>query len=716
MVVNPAEYSKAINAKKPPISYAEITLSPDKSLSVAWALAPTAAERTLLLRIHTDAVAHAMAYFESRVAFMGKGANGKDGDEKGEVAWITYTHYTSRPTAEIAAKDKFGEDYTELQDVPLRHPDPHLHTHIIVPRVVLTESGRVGALDTDFVVGFEKEYGGVYQAYVAKLARAHGIRIDLGPSGEARLADVPTRVRDHFIKRTADGLEAAKAFAAEQGKDWDAISDKEQLALLRKGAHETRNDKLKGPSDFAEWRRQAKDDLRYEHRSVLRHDDIRPELGQAERREVAYATSLPAVEAAFYKRAVIPGQDMRVASISGLVMAGIENPAADIAAVTAAYREHGITQQGEKVPLLWGKEPMVRGRERWNVTTALHLKQEDELITLGTAAAADRSAAIAPGTIKKAVAAFLERNPGINPADDQWRQQRAMIDRLANAGRLAVGIGAAGSGKSTVLAPLVDAWKAEGRKIYGIAVAHRTASAFEGSGIVKGKPVGGKGGVIEEDRTAIAAFFKRVEKGRYALDKNTVVMVDEVSLVGTRQFLDLLTLREERGFQLVAIGDQKQCQSVEAGNVIDLVNRALPGSVPEIVTSIRQEHEREREIVGLFRAGKAKQALDMKREDNTAILVAGGREATARRVADLWGERMEANKHDPDFAITVSAATREDARTVSAAIRFSVAGRRSDRSGHGCRAGRQQRRRDLFHADRAGGSHPQSAPGVRRPP
>jgi ATP-dependent exoDNAse (exonuclease V) alpha subunit len=162
---------------------------------------------------------------------------------------------------------------------------------------------------------------------------------------------------------------------------------------------------------------------------------------------------------------------------------------------------------------------------------------------------------------------------------------------------------------------------------------------------------------------------------RYALDKNTVVVVDEVSLVGTRQFLDLLKLREERGFQLVAIGDQKQCQSVEAGNVIDLVNRALPGSVPEIVTSIRQKHERERErerereIAGLFREGKAKQALDMKREDNTAILVAGGREATARRVADLWGERMEANKHDPDFAITVSAATREDARTVSAAIR-----------------------------------------------
>jgi hypothetical protein len=59
----------------------------------------------------------------------------------------------------------------------------------------------------------------------------------------------------------------------------------------------------------------------------------------------------------------------------------------------------------------------------------------------------------------------------------------------------------------------------------------------------------------------------------------------------------------------------------------------------------------------------------MKREDGTALLVAGGREATVQRVARLWRERVEANRGDPGFLLTVSAPTNADAREISAAIR-----------------------------------------------
>ncbi len=231
-----------------------------------------------------------------------------------------------------------------------------------------------------------------------------------------------------------------------------------------------------------------------------------------------------------------------------------------------------------------------------------------------------------------------------------------MMTRLATGGRLGVAIGVAGAGKSTALAPLVEAWKADGREVFGITLAWRQAADLRSAGIV--------------ERASVAAFLKRVETGRYVLDRNSVVVVDEVGLIGTRQMLDLLRLQQRTGMQIVMVGDPKQCQSIEAGPVIDLLRKAVgEEAVPEILTSIRQKTEREREITGLFRAGRAAEALEMKQQDGTAVLVAGGRQATVQRVAQLWRERMEANRADPEFKLTVSAPTNADAREIGAAIR-----------------------------------------------
>ena len=97
--------------------------------------------------------------------------------------------------------------------------------------------------------------------------------------------------------------------------------------------------------------------------------------------------------------------------------------------------------------------------------------------------------------------------------------------------------------------------------------------------------------------------------------------------------------------------------------------RSATKPFPQILTSIRQKTEREREIGYLFRGGRAAEALEMKQQDGTAVLVAGGREATIEHVARLWCERLKANDGNPDFALTVSAPTNADAREIGAAIR-----------------------------------------------
>ena len=662
-LIDMVDYRRQIHATRPPVGFVDMTFSADKSLSVAWVLAPTEAERAALLDIHRHAVADAMAYAETHLGVARRGQGGGEGVETGELGWISFQHYTARPAVDIEQRDKQGRAYTDIREVPLQTADPQLHTHVTVLNSVLTDSGRIGAIDLDRLAGRVKELGAVYHANVAARTRQLGIETVLDErTGAARLADIPHSIRELFSKRTIEAQDAARDFAARRGIDWDAITADQKIALLKAGAAETRQAKketaegLEEKSDFVVWHEQAAA-ASYRHRSVLRPDEITPAPAPEQRHEAAYHSALPLLAGELSRRAVLDGQELREIAARALIVAGIgERPGDDIDAVLKSFRERGVLQDGQQVALLWGRGASLRGKERWSVTTALHIDQERELIRLAKTASLDLSGALPAAQIDRAADAFLARNPTIDPAAEQWQAQRAMMTKLATGGRLSVAIGVAGGGKSTALAPLVEAWKADGREVFGITLAWRQAADLRSAGIA--------------ERASVAAFLKRVETGRYLPNRNGVVVVDEVGLLGTRQMLDLLRLQQRTGMQIVMVGDPKQCQSIEAGPVIELLRKAIgEEAVPEILTSIRQKTEREREITGLFRAGRAAEALEMKQQDGTAELVAGGRQATVQRVARLWRERFEANRADPEFKLTVSAPTNADTREIGAAIR-----------------------------------------------
>jgi hypothetical protein len=228
---------------------------------------------------------------------------------------------------------------------------------------------------------------------------------------------------------------------------------------------------------------------------------------------------------------------------------------------------------------------------------------------------------------------------------------------LGQGGRLGVAIGAAGVGKTTLMTPIITAAKAEGRHVYGVAIAWKTASALRDAGIGR------------TEFSALSPFLTGKMKDR--LDSNSIVIVDELSQIGRRDMLRLMEMQAERGFTLLAIGDPKQAQAVESGPTISLLQEALGDAIPEILISVRQRTEREQTIASLMRAGGSGPdlAIRMKREDATAELVAGGRDATLKRAAALWRERMEARGMDPEFRLTVSAPTNRDAHDLGLAVR-----------------------------------------------
>ena len=215
----------------------------------------------------------------------------------------------------------------------------------------------------------------------------------------------------------------------------------------------------------------------------------------------------------------------------------------------------------------------------------------------------------------------------------------------------------AGAGKTTLLKPLVRAWAEDGRVVHGIALAWRQSDDLAEAGI--------------EGRTrAVAAFLRAAERRQIALDPKSVVVVDEVGLLGTRQLNDILALQKDTGFQLVMLGDPKQMQAVEAGPVIGLLRRALGDhAVPELGSSVRQKDLEEQETVLMFRNGQTDAALQRKAANGTFQAIPGSYREVIEKVAVLWQERREANRDRPDFTVTVSAPTNAEAHDISFAIR-----------------------------------------------
>ncbi|MCG7354957.1 AAA family ATPase, partial [Roseomonas mucosa] len=217
----------------------------------------------------------------------------------------------------------------------------------------------------------------------------------------------------------------------------------------------------------------------------------------------------------------------------------------------------------------------------------------------------------------------------------------------------------------TLLRPLVAAWKADtrfdagGREVIGAATAWRQASALAEAGI--GQTI------------AMDPLLKAIEAGRIVPTRNTVLVIDEVSQVAPCALLALLQVQARTGMTLKVLGDREQAQSIEAGDAVELMRRALPRSEQtEILDTVRQRSLEDRRIAGLFREGQAAEALARKRArgDGSARLLGGDQDQVVEQIADHYLARRDALlAAGSKLEVTVSAPTNEDVADISRAVR-----------------------------------------------
>ena len=660
--INVADYFKQITATSPPTAFVDITLSADKTVSVSFALAETQTERDLWQGIVAGAAADTMVYVQETLGVARRGAGGLGESEPAELAWFSVQHFTARPAVDVVRIGADGNPFTDWREVPSQTADPQLHVHNIVLATLRTKDGHIGSVDWSRL--HQKVVGAVFHAAIATRARAHGAEIEIGEHGEARVKSIPEWVEKFHSRRATQGEEEARKYANDRGIVWDTLTGDERIELLREGSDRARQPKNKADrraadeerSDFAVWQDDAKR-AGYQHESPLRPEFQAPELTQEQRIELARSASMPLLSESFTTRSVLAGHELDEIAARGLIMAGLGgSPSADIAAVLRTFRERGVTINSRETELEWGFVHGPAGRPQVAVTTKLAVAEEQELVRLVRELAADRSLALTARRIDRAAERFLARHPKIDPAGAQWQAQRDLTHRIGEGARFSLSIGVGGSGKtSAVGAVLVEAWHSEGKTVYGMTVPWRASAALRDAGV--------------DHAVAIDAFLKRVDDGKIKVDRNTVILADEVSMIGMRQQLALTKLAKETGAQLVEIGDPRQCQAVETP-AIDTIAAALGDeAIPKLLTSIRQCSERERAIASMLREGRAVEAVNALNQDGRLHLVAGGPAPTIERTVGLWRQLADRNTTDPDYSLLVMTPTNEQAREVGIAIR-----------------------------------------------
>lgn len=442
--------------------------------------------------------------------------------------------------------------------------------------------------------------------------------------------------------------------------DWNTLAQEERAELISRGAAKERQPKDNGlrrtgdeaSEEIAVWKAEA-EAFGYRHRSVLRPDEIKPELAHDQRIEMARNASLDLLEEAFAKSPVLPEPKIRELAARGLVVSSIgQDAAADIDAIIDTYRICGVRVAGEMTRLERVLDLDANGRQRVVYTTVANVDQEQRLTDMVRDLAADKSQALTPEQIDRASARFLAANPHIPPDGPQWVAQRKMASDIGQGGQLTLSIGVHGSGKTkAVVGVLTDAWHQQGREVIGV------TSPWKASGELKSAGA--------DQTMALAALIHRHDAGKLRINANTVIVADEVSLLGMVDQTRLLTIVKQTGARLIEIGDTRQIGAVE-NPVLDLIARAVGDeAISKIMTTVRQKNDHDKAVALMWRAGRADEAIAALKQDGRFHLVAGGPEATIRHAARVWQDLVAAGSETP----LVVAPTNAAARQIGMAIR-----------------------------------------------
>ena len=244
--------------------------------------------------------------------------------------------------------------------------------------------------------------------------------------------------------------------------------------------------------------------------------------------------------------------------------------------------------------------------------------------------------------------AAIQRSAGDASARLSDEQRRA-IEHITGPERIAVVVGYAGAGKSTMLAAAREAWEAEGYTVHGAALSGKAAEGLEESSGIQSR--------------TLASWSRGWENDRGTIGRGDVFVIDEAGMVGSRQLARFVGEAEARGAKIVLVGDHEQLQAIGAGAPFRAITEEIGHA--ELSEIRRQRVDWQREASVDFATHRTAEGLAAYRDHGSISFAETGEDARGEIVRDYLADRDER----PDGTRVAMAHRRADVHAINDAIR-----------------------------------------------
>lgn len=461
-----------------------------------------------------------------------------------------------------------------------RAGDPQLHTHVLVANMTEGPDGRWTSLDARHLYWHQRTAGFLYQAQLrAELTRRLGVAWETPVNGMANVRGIPETVLRAFSKRRRE----IEAHLAER-----AMSSAKAAEIAALSTRKAKDYNVDSTTLADRWRLEA-DALEFGPKK------LRSLLGRG-REPVPVQTNRTAVGEALTEH--LSHFDRRDAVRH---FAEISVEGADIADIEA--RGDRFLSSPTAVPLSEGNVGM-------RFSTPDLLRIEASLLRYASVSSPDMPTADQPS---------IDRATQSRPTLSD--EQRTMVEAVCTSRRTVdVVVGVAGSGKTYAFDTARDAWQRSGCRVVGCALAARAAAELESN---SGIP----------SFTIDSLLIHLDQPGTPGFAKNTIVVVDEASMVGTRKLARLSAHAQRSGAKVVLVGDPQQLPEVEAGGIF---GRLANGPTATLIENRRQRDPQERRALADWRAGLIKRAMARLESIGHIKDLGDAEETRARLVTDWW--------------------------------------------------------------------------------
>ncbi|WP_280428169.1 MobF family relaxase [Nocardia brasiliensis] len=569
----------------------DLTFSPVKSVSALWAVAPRAVSEQIEAAHHA-AVTDALHWLEQHAIFTRLGRNGVRQVEVEGIVAARFSHRDSRAG------------------------DPDLHTHVLIANRVRTLDGKWRTLDGAEIYRALVTVSEIYNTRLEHhLERTVGVEFTERPGQDPakrpirEIAGIPTPLITAWSRRdTAITTRLGELTAQFQTHHGREPTPGEVFDLAERATLETRPTKhLPRPlaDQRSTWRAEAERLLGGpEALSHMVHTTLnplrapRPQITEhwitrtaervidvvAEHRATWRTTNLRA-EIERQLRGQVAGEDWE--PVAEAVLAETVSPTHAV-----ALQDPDLTDQPElrTVPIVLQRRDgtsVYTSADRQLYTSARTLSVERQLIDLS----------IQPGARQlpaQTIAAAVAKYNATHSDQPLNAGQISVIEGFATSNlRVRTTNAPAGSGKTTAMAVLADAWTASGGQILGLAP---TASAAA----VLGESINQRVETVDKvldvlHRHTPAPNNQHFDREyppslpQWVLDINpdTLVIVDEHVKLGNLKRLRLLQFLADRGATIRCIGDPHQLSSIEAGGADIDMNAATPDATLTLTHVVR---------------------------------------------------------------------------------------------------------------------------------